>query len=84
MKCPSILHFLLFNSSNRRVRSSKSMSPPSGGPPTAGPGGGPVGGKPDLGTGGRSKLSEGGGRGGMFTPDWGAVGYRNEQRMCYH
>ena len=77
MKRLSTLHFLLFNSSNRRVRSSKSISPPPGGPPAAGPGGGPVGGKPDLGTGGRSKLSEGG-RGGMFAPDWGAVGYRNE------
>ena len=80
MKCLSTFYFLLFNSSNRRVRSSKSMSPPSGGPLAAGPRGGPAGGKPDLGTGGRSKLSEGG-RVGMFTPDWGAVGYRNEQNI---
>ena len=75
-----VCHFLFFNCSNRRVRSSKSISPPSGGPSGACPGGGPAA-KFVLGTGGKSKLSEGGRGGKLTTPGWGAVGWRGAE-LC--
>ena len=65
-------HFFFLSCSKRRVRSSKSRSPPSAEPVLWS-------GNEVLGTGGRSRLGGSMGIGGGCTPDWGPVGWGRER-----